>query len=176
MATNMILQSGKELKITQCQIWAVRRIFQDCPPEALQELCVAVATWGWVLLCMCKTHVVSSPGHYHLMAARNRSRVAHYVTALTVVASSMKSTNHSNSRFQKPQPSLCKQIGPTWIIWIAGTQDVASPCLHTLSPGVTVHRHLPTTDNAFEENMTMNGISLEEGESATNSLQLVVFR
>jgi len=96
----MILQSGKEVKITQCQIWAVWRIFQDCPPEALQELCVAVATWGQVLLCISKTHVVSSPGHCHLMAACNRSRVAHYVTALTDVAFSMKSTNHTTLRSQ----------------------------------------------------------------------------
>ena len=34
------------------------------------------------------------------MAARNHSRVAHYVTTLTVVAFSMKSTNHINWRSQ----------------------------------------------------------------------------
>jgi hypothetical protein len=92
MATNMILQSGKEVKITHCQIRAVWRIFQDCPPEALQELCVAVVTWGQVLLCVSKTHMVSSPGHCCLMAACNHSRVANYVTALTTVAFCMKST------------------------------------------------------------------------------------
>jgi hypothetical protein len=37
IARKMILESGKEVKITWCQIWAVRQIFQDCPPAALQE-------------------------------------------------------------------------------------------------------------------------------------------
>jgi len=100
MATNMILQSGKEVKITQWQMWAVWWIFQDCPPEALQELCVAVATWDRALLCISKTHVVSSPGHFCLMAAHNCSRVAHYVTALTVVSFSIKSINHTTSQSQ----------------------------------------------------------------------------
>jgi len=96
----MILQSGKEVKVTQCQIWAAWQIFQDCPPEALRELCVAVATCGPALLCRSKTPVVSSLGYCRLMAARNHSRVAHYVTTLTVVAFSMKSTNHINWRSQ----------------------------------------------------------------------------
>lgn len=100
MATNMILQSGKEVKITQWQIWVVWRIFQDCPPEALQQLCVAVATWDRALLCISKTHAVSSPGHFRLTAAHNCFRVAHYVTALTVVSFPMKSTNHTTSQSQ----------------------------------------------------------------------------
>jgi hypothetical protein len=73
---------------------------QDCPPEALPELCGAVAIWGWVLLCISKTPVVSSPGYCCLMAAHNHSRVAHYVTALTVVVFSTKSTNHTTWRSQ----------------------------------------------------------------------------
>jgi len=34
----MILESGKEVKITQCQIWVVWQTFSDGPPAVLQGL------------------------------------------------------------------------------------------------------------------------------------------
>ena len=138
------------------------------------QSCVLQLRYGAELLCMSKTPVVSSPGYCCLMAARNHSRVAHYVTALTVVAFPMKSTNHTPWQSQNIT-AITLQADWSNLICIAGTWDIGSPCLHILSPGVTVNWHLATTDNAFEEIMTMDGILLEEGESSTNSLQLVVF-
>jgi len=46
VARKMILKSGKEVKITQHQMWAVRHMFQDCPPEVLEGLlCCSLDKW-----------------------------------------------------------------------------------------------------------------------------------
>ena len=163
MARNMILQSGKEAKITQCQVWAVWQIFQDCPPEALQQLCVAVATWGRVLLC-----VVSCPGHCHLMAACNHSRVVHYVNALTVVAFFMKSTNRTTLQSQN---TIAITLQADWYnlnYLDRGDPECCQSMLARLVSRSEMNQHLISTDNAFQENMTMNGILSEERESSKN--------
>lgn len=58
VARKMILKSRKEVKITQCQIWSVWQMFQDCPLEALEELLLVYRIphyplpqldWNWSL-------------------------------------------------------------------------------------------------------------------------------
>lgn len=110
------------------------------------------------------------------MAAHNHSRVAHYVTALTVVAFSLKSTNHKTSQAQN---TIVIILQADWSNLNYLDRRDSGCCQSVLAHfvlGVTVDRHLVSTDNVFEENMTMNGILLQEGESTTNSLQLVVVR
>ena len=128
----MILKSGKGVKITQGQIWVVQQMFQDCPSEALQELCCSCEV-GRTLLCRSKTPVVGSPGRCCLMVARNHSRVSQYEAALIVVPFFMESTNSTPLQSQTPQLSLCQQICTSWIFLIVGAWDVSTPCLHILS-------------------------------------------
>lgn len=102
-----------------------------------KSCCVAVTTCGQALLCWSKTHVVSSPGCCHLMAAHNIARVAQFDTALIVVLSSIKSTNSTihPCGCKTLQTSSCQQICPSWIFLNMGTREISTLCLHVVSLG-----------------------------------------
>jgi hypothetical protein len=71
------------------QIWAVWFMFQKCPLEALQELClnhvVDVGRGVPKLSCSSKTPVVSRPGRCRRLVTSNRSRVSLYDAAFNLV-------------------------------------------------------------------------------------------
>lgn len=110
------------------------------------------------------------------MAARNSSRLAQYDAALIFVPFSIKSTkstalrSHNTLAITLPADLTILDFFP-----IARTREVSTPCLHVYLRGVMVNPRLVSSDNAFEETMTMNGILLEVWEITSHSLRHLVF-
>jgi len=120
--------------------------------KCCKSCCVAVLTWGQALLWRSRTPVVSSPGHCHLMAARNHSMVAQYDAALIVAPLSMKSINstplQSRSTITITLPTdspilnffYCKDPGCFHSILARFVLSPVTVCLRKLWPWMAYYR------------------------------------
>jgi hypothetical protein len=78
---------------TWCQIRAVLQMFEGFLLEALQELSHCVGTGQPSVV----TSSVSSPRHFHVMAALTCSIIVQCAPALIILSCFMKSTNSTHS-------------------------------------------------------------------------------